>query len=276
MNKGVLGLVLVFAAQVASGAIQYEFHQTSRSDVESMPASDFSGRAIIDGHSSRVDFLSGSAYPPGTFVISTNGSRSLTFVDPAMKSYTEFATAALTGAIGAAKITIENLQSNVIPLDDHPIIAGMPTNHYQLTLDYDIMVVFGNVPLKQRVHTVIDKWTTTAFGDVAQLFLLNPPQTGNKQIDDVLALETTKIQGFPLRQTVQMRVTSGRNPLASSKLKIKQTRTRTVEMRITSIREVAPNPAAFVVPAMYKRAEPLRPDPKKSQLTILSMEPATK
>ena len=48
-------LLLAMTAPAASAAIQYEFRQTTTSDVESIPSTDCVGRAIIDGDRSRIE-----------------------------------------------------------------------------------------------------------------------------------------------------------------------------------------------------------------------------
>ena len=55
-------------------AIQYEFMLKNTSDDAAKPSSDLTGRATIDGFRSRVEFLSGNLYPPGTYVVSTDAS----------------------------------------------------------------------------------------------------------------------------------------------------------------------------------------------------------
>ena len=37
----------------------------------------------------RIEFLTGNAYPPGTYMIATNGSRTMTFIDPSKKTFVE-------------------------------------------------------------------------------------------------------------------------------------------------------------------------------------------
>ncbi|HYM62692.1 MAG TPA: hypothetical protein VEZ11_17540, partial [Thermoanaerobaculia bacterium] len=74
MSLVVIGLL--FVAHTAAAAIEYEFRQSSRSDIEAIPTGEFSGRAVIDGDRLRVDFTGGNTYLPGTYMISTNGSRS--------------------------------------------------------------------------------------------------------------------------------------------------------------------------------------------------------
>lgn len=273
MATGAMG-----AAQTGTAAVAYEFHQVSHSDIDQNAPAEIVGRAVIDGNRSRVDFVSGDAYPPGTYVISTNGSRTLTFVDPTRKSYTEFNTANVAAVIGSKKIEITNMQSNVENLDDHPMIAGTPTNHYRLTINYDMSITFGTMPLKQTVRTIIDKWTTVAFGDVNETFLAaSAVRTGNAMIDQVIDLEATKIKGFPLKQTVQVLTQTDTPPVQGSKLALNQTRSSRREMTITSIQDATVDGSFFAVPMNYRKADPLNNDERRStQVQMLSMEPGGK
>src|SRR5438132_3454449 len=204
MSKSVLGVILLVAVQSASAAIQYEFRQTSSSDMEGMQSLDCTGRAVVDGERSRVDFVNCNAYPAGSFVLTTNGSRILTFVNPARKSFADVNAGAVATALGATKITIGNKKVNTAEMPDHPLIAGIPTDHTRLTLEYDVTVMFGSIPLTQSVHTLIDRWTTQAFGDVAETFLSGGAlHTGNADIDELMSYENEKGRGFPLKQAVR-------------------------------------------------------------------------
>src|SRR5436853_5022854 len=111
MRKVWVGIFLIFVALSASAAVEYDFTQRMQSDVDRSRPSNLSGHAVIDGDRSRIDFNTGDLYPPGTYCISNNGSRTLVFVDPGMKSYTEVNSAALSAAIGQSNITMANLKS---------------------------------------------------------------------------------------------------------------------------------------------------------------------
>src|SRR6185503_12205264 len=116
------------------------------------------------------------------------------------KAYADVNAGAVASALGSTKITINNRKSNSVEMPDHPIIAGMPTNHIRLSIEYDITVTFGNLPLTQSVQTIIDRWTTMAFGDVAEIFLSGGAMhTGNADIDTLFAFENAKGKGFPLK-----------------------------------------------------------------------------
>lgn len=278
MRRIWMGVALLLMAHGAFAAVQYEFIQTSRSDSDNIPAKDFSARGLIDGSLSRVDFISGNAYPPGAYVICNDGTHKVFYVDPTQKSYTELNTLAIASAIGTSNIVISNFVPTVTRLDDSRMIAGLPADHYRLTMNYNITVTFKNIPLKQSVRTVIDKWTTALFGDIAaSSFAGSIMQTGNAKIDEVINAEMTKIKGFPLKQTIQVTtLNAGPNkPIPGSKLSIPATRTRTREMTVTSIQETKPDQSVFIVPVDYRRTEFAEQAPK-SQMQVLSLEPSSK
>jgi hypothetical protein len=268
--------LLVVTASSAPAAIQYEFRQTTSSDLESIPSSDCAGRAIIDGDRSRVEFLAGNAYPPGTYMIATNGSRIMTFIDPSKKTFVEINAASVTSSIGARKITIANKKIDVTKMADQVTIAGFPTEHYRMVMSYDITVAFGSMPLTQTVKTTIDKWTTTAFGEVGDTFLASGAlHTGNPDLDDLMSAENTNIKGFALRQTVNVTtVNSHAAQNTTSQLHVNRTVTQTRELLVTSINPAAKvGLATFSVPLTYHKAGPIHDDTQKAPVQVLSMEP---
>jgi hypothetical protein len=278
MRKLWMGVALLLVAHAAFAAVQYEFVQTSRSDSDGQPPMDLSAKATLDGLKSRVDFISGNAYPPGTYVVSTDGARRLRFVDPAQKAYTEVNTLSIASALGTSSIKIENLVPVVTKLEDQQIIAGIPTDHYRLTLTFDITVPYRNMPLRQAVRCDIDKWTTVRFGDLSDAFTANALQTGNASIDNLITAELGKIRGFPLKQTVKISVintTTSKSPRADSQLKVPMTQTLTREMTVMTISEKKVDDAIFDIPAEFKRTD-FSELATKTQTQVLSLEPASK
>jgi hypothetical protein len=273
--KKLLPILLMLAATPAFSAIEYEFQQSARSDVDQVAAHELSGRALVDGSNYRVDFLSGNVYPPGTYAISNDASRTVRFVDPMSKSYTEINSAAMMAALGAGKISVTNLLQNVEHLPDHPIVAGVTTEHYRLTLSYDITVTFRSMPLSQSVRTEIDKWTTLQYGDVVPTFLgAGGIRTGNAKIDDLIEMETSKVAGFPMRQTVKITTKTNRAQIEGSELKFSPVRNISRDMVVTRIRETNPATTAFLVPASFHKAE--QADVKQTQVQVLSIVPDSK
>ncbi|HEX9162873.1 MAG TPA: hypothetical protein VF980_14295 [Thermoanaerobaculia bacterium] len=276
MKKNVMGVVMVLlllSGQSAFAAIRYEYFQTSRAEGDEH-SSDLNARAVLDGPRSRVEFISGNTYPPGTYMISTDGARRLLFVDPTQKLYTEVNTLGIASAIGTSNIAISNLKSSVTRLADSQVIAGIPADHYRLTMTYDITIVFRNMPLKQSVRTNIDQWTTVRFGDVGDAAFASGIQTGNPKVDEVITAETTKIKGFPLRQVVQVTTINNTGQATGTKLVVPATRTKTREMTVTSVAEMKADDAMFAVPAGYQHTD-YRDMITKSQTQVLSSTSST-
>jgi hypothetical protein len=272
MKRALLVLGVVLWALPSFAAIQYDYTQKSVTEDAVVPTTDLAARALVDGTRTRVEFLSGNLYPPGTYVVSSDGAR-LFFVDPTKKWYTEFNAAGAVSAIGASNIKIENFRSDFKNLNDTPLIAGVPTQHSQLVLDYDITLTLRQMPLKQSVHTVIDSWTTSKFGGVGSNLFATDVRTGNADIDHMLDLETMKITGFPLKQSVSIRTTLLNRPV-ESKLKINPTRTILREMQVSAIKETQPKAGDFAVPAGYTRADTAeRP---RTATQVLTFEPQGK
>lgn len=269
----VLGVVLAVVAVPAFAAIEYEFTQKTITEDPVTPTSDLAAKAVVDGLRTRIDFRSGTVYPPGTYAVSTD-SRRIYFVDPANKSYTEVNMNGASTTLATSNIKLENLKSNMERLADRPLIAGIETEHYRLTITYDITVRMGNVPLKRRVNTVIDSWITSRFGDVTQDFITGggTMNTGNPMLDQLFA--AMKFPGFPLRQTIVTRSSHDLPPNPKSKIELSPVRTSTREMWVTSIREVSGEGITYTVPASYARADV--PDAPRAATKVLTFAPEGK
>lgn len=270
MKRLLVAVALVTIALPGFAAVQYEFTAKTTTQDSVLPSTDLSGRVTVDGVRSRVEFLSGNTYPPGTYMVSNDGSRRLYFVDPTKQWYTEVNTSGLATALAASNISIANFKSNVEQLSDGRTIAGVDTDHYRITMSYDITVMKKAMSLKQQVRTEIDLWTTLKFGIVHQSILNTGFKTGNAELDKVIEAETTKVQGFPMRQTVTIR-TSYDLPVKSN-LNTPTTRTITRETWVTSIRETNADPAIFTFPSTYRRAD--QPEVPRAAAETLTFEPA--
>ncbi|HYC92133.1 MAG TPA: hypothetical protein VEO54_23190 [Thermoanaerobaculia bacterium] len=266
-------VALALVAVSASAAIQYEFTQKNSTPAAVEPVTDLTARALIDGDKSRVDFLGGTLYPPGTYVISTDASRRLLFVDPTKQWFTEVDTATVATALGASNIRISNFKSSFETREDRPVIAGHPTEHTRLSMRYDITVVVKSIPLTQHVQTDVDTWATTDYAAHPTSSFLSSLRTGNPDIDRLLDAETLKVKGFPLRQTVTTRTVADLPP-SRSELKVPTAKTIVREMWVSSIREMQADPSLFLIPASYRRADV--EDVPKSATQTLTFDPPTK
>ncbi len=263
---------LVLVALPAFGAIQYEFVQKNTGADAAEPVTDLTGRAVIDGERLRVDFIGGNLYPPGTYMISTDGRR-LVFVDPTKQWFTEVNTASVATALGASSIRITNLKSSLEARDDKPTIAGYATEHSRLTISYDISITVRSMPLKQHVQTEVDTWATPQFSAASVTSFLSGLRTGNPDLDRLLETETTRLKGFPLRQTVTTRAIADLPPVSRSEIKTPTAKTLVREMWVTSIHETPPDARLFTIPADYHRAD-VQEAPKAARETLTFDPPA--
>lgn len=273
MKTLLVTVALALCADSASAAIQYEFTQKNTTAATVEPVTDLTARAIVDGEKSRVDFVGGTLYPPGTYVISTDSSRRLTFVDPAKQWFTEFDTASVASALGSSNIRISNFKSSFEMREDRPMIAGHATEHSRLTMRYEITVTVKGIPLTQHVQTEVDTWATNDFASQHASTFLSSLRTGNPDIDRLLDAEALKLKGFPLRQTVTTRTVANLPP-SRSELKVPTAKTIVREMWVSSIRETSADPSMFLLPAGYRRADV--PDVPKAATQTLTFDPPTK
>ncbi len=279
MRKTLLAAALLLATQSGWAGVSYEFVQNSNSNIEQFPATTLTGRAIIDGPRSRIDFGSGNVYAPGAYVISTDASRTLYYVDPVTKTYSEVDAAGIAETYGAANIKVDNFKTNTTLMDDHPTIAGVPTNHYHLTMSYDMTLQYGTMPLTQKITEDIDKWTTPRFGDIADAFFANGSvKTGNPKLDQLIDAETRSIKGFPLRQMVTVRTTSPTPVGGELKTRMSEVRTQQRELLITKIQEQQADAGVFHIPSTFRKLEPGEQAnlTKQSDMTVLTFDDGTK
>ena len=266
MKRLLVTLALALVTSPSFAAIQYEFTQKNTTDDEIQPTTEVTARAIVDGPRSRVEFMEGNLYPPGTYMIATEGARRLFFVDPVKEWYSEVNTAGAATALAASNIKIENFKTSVQTLPDTAKIAGIDAQHRRVSMSYDMTLTLKDIPLKQHIRTEIDSWTTDRFGTIDQGFLSTGFRTGNPDIDQIIAAETA-VEGFPLRQVVTIR-TSYDLPIKSN-LKTPTTRTITRETWVTKIGETQAQASMFVIPATYKpAAQPAAPDTTTQVLTF--------
>lgn len=260
-----VALALVSLPSFAS--IQYDFVQKSTTDDVIRPVTDVTGRATIDGARSRIDYVGGNTYPPGTYVVSTDGARRLYFVDPEKQSYTEFNTSGIPTALATNNLKIENFTAKVETSPERTMIAGVETSHHRITMEYDLTLTVQSIALKQHVKTDIQKWTTDRFPEIDQAFFADPFVTGNEALDKLIETEMAKAPGFPMREIITVR-TSYDVPIRR-KVATPNTRTMTRETMITAIGEAKSQASMFVVPANFRRADqPKAPDADMKVLTF--------
>lgn len=256
MRLGKLWVTLLISLTplAAEGAVRYEFQQTTRTEPSRENNKVVVGSVYLDRGMSRVDYAKESTVGAGTWVIARNGGRDTIYVDPASRTYLSRTRGDLAETISGVQLQVSNLKIDRQNLGSGPVIAGYPTDHHRLTATYDVSISLGPVPLVQHVSTVIDKWTTPAFGDAgSEFFRGGAPRTGNAEIDRLIEAETLEVPGFPLRQVTTITTeVSEKNLPRSSQIQIDRSRRQVTEMTVTRIGRAESDPSLFQIPSGYR------------------------
>jgi hypothetical protein len=257
MKRVVWGLILVTVATAAEAAVRFQFRQTSRSDFQGAPPSDITATAIVDGTRSRIEFPTGGpGYARGSYMIADQFTGNVSLVDPEKRTFRSMNLGNQLSSAARSGITISNLRSTAKDLPDQPVIAGIPTRHSRIEIQYDITVVIASIPLKQSVTTVIEEWSTEAFGDIrGALQASSSLRTGNPQLDEMLQAETSKLRGLPMRQIVTITTRSEARRNANSELKVNPTKMQISELLVASVETIPSSEAHFIVPPTFHRVE---------------------
>lgn len=272
IRAGAVGLLMAVAAAAPLAAgVRYEFRHTTRSEVRQMPSVQSRGEAWLDGDRVRVEYRGPSLYGDNVTVIA-NGNRNMWILDRDNRTYEEVNLGAYTRAMSGLPITISNLKSNLERQPGNPVVAGFPTEHWKLSTSYDLRVSVGEVTLEQRVETVIEKWTTQAFGSITDP--LQAPEvlrTGNEQLDRLIELEWMKMEGFPLRQTTSITTRDIKPQRRKNRsLDLTAPRRQSSEVLVTTIEFADPAPALFQLPGGYSKQEPKA---DRTAVTTLTLTP---
>lgn len=269
-----IGVMAGVMAMHTSAAVLYDFRQTIRSGSQSVDSTLVEGRGVIDGDRSRVDFTGGNGYRIGSYIITKNGADDVLLVDPRSKSYAAVDLSTLANRIASGQLEITNLKTRVELLPGNPLVSGYPTDHYRIETSYLITWRGGPLPLTQSVQSVVEKWTTGAFGDVAGAFVDDSVfRTGNREFDNLISSELGKVKGLPLRQLTRV-TTAGAGNLSkpSANLGASPSRIQTTEILLSNIRVEAVPAADFEIPVGFSPLDPSSVRRDEQKVHVLSME----
>lgn len=255
------GAALLFAA-AASAGMRYE-SVTVMYDDKGRAESTMKVEAWVDGDSARVEFEDldgGQAKASGLqedgYLITTDGGRTLFFVNPKDETYMEWDLAGLmqtagelmNSSGGMVSFTFDNAEVENLGSEDGGTIHGLDTTKVERKTVYDMnMKVFG-MKRSYHVETEQEMWLTTELPDAGfgAWLRAEPPKTGNTELDEMIAMQAEGVEGTPLKSVTLSRTTDKRKGRTDV--------TRTVQ-EVTAIEEVEIDPGRFVIPSNYERVE---------------------
>jgi len=246
--RRILYLLSFFIALPLSAGITYKFEVKSGGLHEST----ISGRIEGDGTHMRMDIEHGDPllFKDKSVVISNDGGKSMTILDPATKTYfvidlVDF----LAGSVSSLKdmgadVKFTNTKADVHVAGAGPTIEGYPTGKTTLDASYDLVIeMMGN---KITAHTVMhtEVWRTDKLAAVVTPFQMKGVRTGIEGLDKIIDMADKTSAGFPMRQETVVETTQG-----SNKTKITQSMT----VSDVQLRNIAAG--EFVLPSGYTKTQ---------------------
>ena len=242
-------VALALAAPLRAG-IEYEA-RTWQEGQQANKQAEISVHGMIDGDNARIEFVeSGNPWmSQGTYLLTTDAGQTLQLVNPQEKTYGEFdldSVMQMLGALGESGIVsfeIENPRVETLAQGPGKTVAGVATKHARYRTSYEMRMKIMGFKNTQSVQSTQDVWYTEGLSDAAMgVWLRKEPPRTNTDLDRLIDLEVSKIQGFPL-ETVDTTVTTGK--------KGKQT-TTTTRMQVTKLsRGVSFAASTWVIPDDY-------------------------
>ncbi len=246
------GLAMALAPAVFAG---WEYTSVSHGEAgQNHRMMDITVKAWVEGSKARVDFVQ-SRNPllrPGTYLVTKDGGKTVSLVDPEAKTYAPWDMQNIAGAAGDAMkmmgMKFANPKVETLLAENGGVIAGLPSKHYRLRTSYNLeMSLFG---LQQSTATVRDDelWTTTELKDSGLGLWLNERdlQTGNDELDRMIQDQAARLDGFPLK----------RISTTTSKDSKGHERVTKMSTEVTEIRKSSPDAALFEIPADYAQQAP--------------------
>lgn len=259
-----LKVLLVGAAFLAAtpGFAGIHYKSTTRTESQGSRAqsSDIQAEGWVSGEKVKVAFLTNNGNPmaqAGTYILSKDGGKTIYLVNPQDKSYAEWSLQGMLGAVGAImngmgpllKVQFADLKSTKLGEDDGGTVVGLPTRHYKYRTTYTMTVKVLGMGNTADVVSDQDVWATSRLTDLGLGVWLRaePQRTGNAEFDKLIAAESGRFQGFPLKVVTTNTSTSKKGD--------KTTTTRST-MEVTSLDASASIPAStFEIPAGYKETQ---------------------
>ena len=249
-----LAMALAAAAQPVSASIFYRAESVT--DLAQGKDIKMTVEAKIQGDKARID-LKQSNNPlmkGGTYILSTDGGKTMLLVDPKNETYAKLDITAMLGAAGAmmnatgglVKIEVDKPKVEKLLEEDGGTVAGLSTRHLRYRTLYTTRVkIFGRTQAS-TVDQTQDLWINDEIADAGMRAWLRaePPATGNTDIDELIKASYQVNTGFPLKS-----VTVSRNQGEKGKEQV-----TTVTMQVLELdRNAAALPdSTLALPAGYE------------------------
>ena len=259
-RSAMLFLTVVLAAGNALAG--YHFVAENRVETAGKEPQTYTVEGWVEGDKARMVFKGSSmqaGVPEGSYVISTDGGKTLYLVNPEEKTYSRWDMEAMLQGVGTMmnamggmmKMEIQDQKVDAAEPVSGGKILGYPTTKYVFDSSYTMVIkVFA---MKQEQHVVSHEeiWATTDLADpgFAAWLRKRAPKTGNEDLDALIEAGMKDIEGVVLKQITRAETTDSKGKTTSS----------VTTMEVTALDETTVDDSMFRIPAGYTE-KPLLPE----------------
>ncbi|MBT7068963.1 MAG: hypothetical protein HN919_21885 [Verrucomicrobia bacterium] len=252
-------IVAVLCASVAQAGVSYSA-TTRAKDARGREKEVSKMRAVVDGMDARIDMAAhGGAVPKGGYLVTRDGAKTVTMVDPKKKTYTKWdidklagmAGSIMQGSGGLLNMSVTDHKSEMLLDEKGPKLLGVPTRHYKFRTSYTMSMSVMGFAQKSKIATEQEIWAGQGLADDATALWsrITSFRTGIEDIDKLLAAETGKVKGFPLKTIVVSRTTDSRG----------REKTSETVTEVTEMKPFKPAKKVFEIPAGFTEEEMMIP-----------------
>lgn len=238
-------LAFLFTVPLFAG-VSYHFSQETTGPQQSA----ISGRVDADGPHLRIEVTHGDKiiFKDNTLVLSDDGGKTLTVIDPTAKTYFILKMNDFLGGMfeqlkaAGTELTLEDPKVDIHDVGSGGTVAGFPTTKTTLDASYTLaMNILGSkMKLPIKFHSEI--WRTDRVNAALTPFQMSGVRTGVDALDQMIRQYDNMGKGFPLRQVTDVVTTQPGGAAMKS----------TTTMNITDVQERAIAASAFAMPAGLK------------------------
>lgn len=252
MKSIVTSLFALFAMSVAAVAgVTYDF----TSETTGLANQTLAGKVKAEGTRIRVDIDRGDGvlFENGSFIVSSDGGKTLTVANPDAKTFYQIDLGQLLGgsdtllkSLGAnIKLNIRNPKVSVTDGGGGGTLEGFATKKSTLMSAYEIAVEGLGMPMVITMNLSTEVWWTDRISSSFTNFLqLRGLRTGVDAVDKMIEAQAGAIEGFPLKQVTTTRVSFGGKDMTTTSTSL-----------VTNVKETAVAQETFVVPAGFTKTD---------------------
>src|SRR5438132_9705504 len=212
------------------------------------------GTVSVDGPRMRMDVTTGDnlLFKDNSIVLSTDGGKTMTVIDPAAKTYYEIQLDQMIGAATASlqgnpmfKVAFENPTVAVNDEGAGEPIEGYRTRKSALNAYHDIAIDAMGQKSTSHLDMHTESWTTDQLSaEFANFLQQRSIRTGIPEIDKIIDAQSGSMKGFPLKQVSVVKVNQGGNDV-----------TMTTVATVSNIEKKDIAASLFVAPAGYTKVD---------------------